>query len=195
MHAQVRLDGKLASAAQHVQMPSPLEGGADGPLSPILVVNLQMPLSKPAAFGFDDSGTEPTFSIIAYFGCSAAAQAEARSDAPSAAVRLMTEYCAKAPRPGQSASGTSTAFPFKIIAKLENIDELGLPSHLARFNGKPALIRKSGTLHAGTPAQSHARPVTRPHGSDARPGSARARQLRLPRARLQALGGLILAWG
>ena len=145
----VRLNGKLASAARHVKMPSPLEGGADGPLSPILVINLQMPLTAPAAFGGDDTGTEPTFSIIAYFGCSAAAQAEARSATPSAAVRLMMEYCAKAPPPGQSASGTETPYPFKIIAMLENIEELGLPSHIARFNGKPALIRKSGTLHAG----------------------------------------------
>ena len=32
---------------------------------------------------------------------------------------------------------------------LENIEQLGLPSHIARFNGKPALIRRSGTLHAG----------------------------------------------
>jgi len=145
----VKLNGKLASAGHHVKMPSPLEGGADGPLSPILAINLQMPLTAPAAFGGDDTGTEPTFSIIAYFGCSASAQAEARSGTPSAAVRLMMEYCARAPPPGQSASGTETPYPFKIIAMLENIDELGLPSHIARFNGKPALIRKSGTLHAG----------------------------------------------
>ena len=54
-----------------------------------------MPLTAPAAFGGDDTGAEPTFSIIAYFGCSAAAQLEARSAAPSAAVRLMTTYCAQ----------------------------------------------------------------------------------------------------
>ena len=30
---------------------------------------------------------------------------------------------------------------------LENLEELGLPSHIARFNGKPALIRRSLTLN------------------------------------------------
>ena len=66
----VRLNGKLASAGRHVKIPSPPKGGADGPLTPILIVNLQMPLTAPAAFGGDDSGTDPTFSLIAYYGCS-----------------------------------------------------------------------------------------------------------------------------
>ena len=45
---------------------------------------------------------------------------------------------AQAPPPGQSCSGADTPFRFKIIAKLDNIGDLGLPSHLTRFNGAPA---------------------------------------------------------
>ena len=61
----------------------------------------------------------------------------------------MREYCAQAPPPGESLEGNRCCYSFKVIAKLENIDSLGLPRQLTRFNGKPALINKSGMLHAG----------------------------------------------
>jgi len=122
-------------------------GGADGPLAPIFVVNIQMPLTAPPTFGEMPDG--PCASTVMYFGCTAAAQQEAKGDNPSAAIALMREYCAKAPKPGESRKGNECCYTFKVIAKLENIDTLPLPASLKRFNGKPALINKSGLLHAG----------------------------------------------
>ena len=46
---------------------------------------------------------------------------------------LLKRYCATAPPPGESMAGPMCAFPFKIIAVLENLDQLGLPRQLARF--------------------------------------------------------------
>ena len=127
----VRCNSRLDHAARHVQLPSPPEGGADGPLAPIFVVNIQMPLSAPSALGGTDPASEPTFSIVAYFGCSAEAQAEARSDAPRAGVKLLKEYCAKASCPPPLPRSLRAAAPGSAPSTSPcppRLGELGSPS-------------------------------------------------------------------
>jgi len=54
------------------------------------------------------------------------------------AVRLFNEWCRRAP--------TDPKFQgrFKMITSIQNIHELGLPGWIARWNGKPVLIKRAG---------------------------------------------------
>ena len=55
------------------------------------------------------------------------------------AVRLFDEWCRRAPNDPQFQAR------FKLIPMIQNLHELGLPSWISRWNGKPVLIKRSGT--------------------------------------------------
>ena len=54
------------------------------------------------------------------------------------AVRLFEEWCRRAPIDEDFMSR------FKVISRAENLEEIGLPSWISKFNGKPFLVRRPG---------------------------------------------------
>jgi hypothetical protein len=61
----------------------------------------------------------------------------------SAAVKLLAEYCQKAPEdPAMRAR-------FKVICSCSNLEELGVPQMISSYNAKPVLIRRTGSLFRG----------------------------------------------
>ena len=54
------------------------------------------------------------------------------------AVKLFNEYCRRAP------SDPSFQSRFKLVANAQNLKEIGLPTWIAKYNGKPVLIKRAG---------------------------------------------------
>jgi len=129
--------------ARHVQLPSPAGGGgaAHGHLPPIIIVHVLAPVDAPALIGGTPNGE--TVSCVFYFGCTPAAQAASRAEEAAAPVQLVRRWYERAP--AERMHGVT----FKVIALADNLEELGVPRMLHRYNGKPVLIRKSGEMHVG----------------------------------------------
>merc|ERR1711933_300626 len=54
------------------------------------------------------------------------------------AVRLLEEWCRRAP------SDPKFQARFKIVPNAHNLKEIGMPSWIASYNGKPFLIKRAG---------------------------------------------------
>ena len=54
------------------------------------------------------------------------------------AVKLFNEYCRRAP------TDPSFQSRFKLVANAQNLKEIGMPSWIAKYNGKPVLIKRAG---------------------------------------------------
>ena len=96
------------------------------------------------------------------FRLSKAAALAAASPSPPPAVQLLARYFA------QACSDENVKKTFKMIGRARNYDELGLPSWMKRFNGKPVIINHSGEVFTGNsngtgsfvpPASFQCRPV------------------------------------
>lgn len=63
-------------------------------------------------------------------------------------VKLFSDYCSQAPEADLHGSSSSSPWKarFKATMRCQNIDEFGLPSFISAYNGKPVLIRHTGTL-------------------------------------------------
>lgn len=61
----------------------------------------------------------------------------------SPAIRLFAEWCEKAP------NDPAWRGRFKVICLCTNFEELGFPSMITAYNGKPVLIRRTGTIFTG----------------------------------------------
>ena len=55
------------------------------------------------------------------------------------AVRLLEKWCREAP------SDEKMMSRFKVITRADNLEEIGLPSWISKFNGKPFLVKRPGT--------------------------------------------------
>ncbi len=55
------------------------------------------------------------------------------------AVRLLEKWCREAPTDEKMMSR------FKVLPRAENLEEIGLPSWISKFNGKPFLVKRPGT--------------------------------------------------
>ena len=65
------------------------------------------------------------------------------------ALKLLKSYLSEAPVAFQR-FGISNSNPwvgrFKLTARIENLDEFGLPSFITAYNAKPVLIRNTGEI-------------------------------------------------
>lgn len=142
---------RLGAVSPHVDLPE-ANFGASTPATwhapDVFVVTLSLP-SSPSA-GKNDGPcnticmyfvmTKETRDILTRLNTGATDEHGTNSDHPRvAAVRLFDEWCRRAP--------TDPKFQarFKLIPKATNLDDLGLPHWIARWNGKPVLIKRSGT--------------------------------------------------
>jgi len=55
------------------------------------------------------------------------------------AVRLLEKWCREAP------TDDNMMTRFKVIPRAENLEEIGLPAWISKFNGKPFLVKRPGT--------------------------------------------------
>lgn len=144
----VRSDqGALKSAADGFTLPN-VPGVTDSDtgvphVPPLIVVNTWLPAEEPSMFSNPAgvTGDAPTYTIILYFVATEKTLAELR-DLKNAgpAVKLLAEWCRRAE------SNDAFRGRFKAIGFVEEIEKTGLPSFIANYNGKPALVTKSGSL-------------------------------------------------
>ncbi|EEQ99779.1 DEAD box ATP-dependent RNA helicase, putative [Perkinsus marinus ATCC 50983] len=107
-----------------------------------LVVNCQLPYAPPGLFTSADPN-DPGMSVLSYFVMNPTVIEEYHNGnlEQISAIRLFKELL----KTGVSKKGESA---LKIIALIENAQDLGLPGIVNRYNGKPALLTKSLQLHA-----------------------------------------------
>jgi len=99
-----------------------------------------IPRDAPSLMGTTVDG--PCYQVVLYFTASAEALARWKAEG-SAASRLFSRWAARVP------ADTELKERFKLLVKMDNLKELGLSGMLERYNGKPALVTKSGSLHVG----------------------------------------------
>ena len=104
---------------------------------PMLIVTVNIPTEEPVMFGGEADG--PSCIIIMYFTIAKHTLEELKNlDTASQGTKLFVEYCRKA--------GSDEKFRgrFKALAVVEDMETLGFPSFITSYNGKPALVTKSG---------------------------------------------------
>ena len=104
---------------------------------PMLIVTVNVPTEEPAMFGGEADG--PSCIITMYFTIAKHTLEELKNlDTASQGTKLFVEYCRKA--------GSDEKFRgrFKALAVVEDMETLGFPSFITSYNGKPALVTKSG---------------------------------------------------
>ena len=108
-------------------------------IPPMLIINTWLPGEEPSMFGkpIDDS----SYSIPMIFVLSKSTLEQLRDiTTASPCVKLLSEWCLKAE--------TDPEFRgrFKCIGMIEDIESTNLPKLIQGYNGKPALVTKSGTF-------------------------------------------------
>ena len=119
----------------------------------IFVVSIALPTDPPKLYGSSDDGGGYTITI--YFTMEKEtreilrrvtsdgydASTETVDDVQKSkvnAVRLLEEWCRRAPTDDKFMSR------FKVIPNAQNLKEIGLPGWIAKYNGKPFLIKRPG---------------------------------------------------
>jgi len=115
----------------------------DSPAIPrIMIVNVQIPLGAPKMFG--KSEPDAGISVVQYFEATEATLKEAQNmDTASPALKLFSKFYQEA------AFNDNMARRFKMIGYVHNIAEVGVPAMLHSYNGKPAIVFKTGKTYQG----------------------------------------------
>lgn len=109
---------------------------------PIFIISWQLPVGQTSMFGTVTDG--PGYHAVLYFKIRPEVCDELKDlSTAREAVKLFAEYCKKAPE--------DPAFRarFKAMAYVDNLDQMGFPSFITKYNAKPVLIRKTGNLIRG----------------------------------------------
>lgn len=106
---------------------------------PLFVLICNIPAEEPDMLKPVSDGQ--TYVVVMYYIISPAMLAELEVFENSGpAVKLFAEWCEKAE------SDAEFRGRFKAMCVLDDIEKLGLPNFISGYNGKPALINKSGTF-------------------------------------------------
>ncbi|CAM9278400.1 unnamed protein product [Chrysoparadoxa australica] len=118
-----------------------LPAGADV-VPPLLIVNVQLPTTAPSLLSNGSDG--PGLQLVLYYRLTAeSAAALEEPGTASEALRLWLTYCAS------WAEDDICKGRLKVVAIVANMDELGLPGFITKYNGKPVLINRSGSYIKG----------------------------------------------
>ena len=135
--------------ASKLTLPPPPDGSSTPNTTGLprrIVVNAIIPAEAPPMLGSTDGSC---YQIVVVFGASAASLAQWQASATPAA-KLFARFVANAPEGVTPSSGdVDIKERLKLLPRLDNMSSLGLPSWIAGYNGKPALITKSGALYRG----------------------------------------------
>ncbi|KAL7528808.1 hypothetical protein ACHAXR_002648 [Thalassiosira sp. AJA248-18] len=108
-------------------------------IPPMMVINTWLPGEEPSVFAKNTDGE--TYSIPTVLVLSKDTLAQLKDiDTASPGVKLLSEWCRRAE--------TESDFRgrFKCMGMIENIESTGVPKFIQGYNGKPALVTKSGTF-------------------------------------------------
>jgi len=146
----IKRDDILMHAAKRMTLPPPPDGKDtpnDSGLPRLLVVNMVFPLEGPSLFASPADG--PCYQMLITFAASASDLSKWKEEG-SPAVKLFQRFVDNAPEGVLPDSGDiDVKERIKVIPVVENAKTAGLPSWLEGYNGKPALITKSGSVYRG----------------------------------------------
>jgi hypothetical protein len=131
-------EAKVDHVASRVELPAVHVEGPDS-LPRLIVVNAQLPHDT---WGYNHQTTQLVF-YMAVRPETLAAAADLSAPSTSNAVRLLKKWVTQAP------TDKAVRETFKVIGMVDNIDDLGLGSFIAGYNGKPVLITRSGSFFQG----------------------------------------------
>jgi len=112
-------------------------------IPPMLIVNTWLPGEEPTMFGGSKNGAadSETYSIPLVFVLSKDTLEQLRDlDNASPGVKLLSEWCRRAENEADFRGR------FKCMGMIENIESTGVPKFIQGYNGKPALVTKSGVF-------------------------------------------------
>ena len=136
--------------ADKVTLPPPPDG-AETPnttgLPRRIVCNVIIPVDGPPLLGGNNDGS--CSQVVVVFGASAEALAAYQAEG-SPAYKLFERFIKNAPTGVLPSSGDlDVKERLKLLPRLDNMSSLGLPGWIQGYNGKPALLQKSGALFRG----------------------------------------------
>jgi len=115
---------------------------------PMIVMNTMIPTDEPSLFKPKLDG--PCCMAVLYLAISKQTLLELKDlKTASPAVKLLEEWCRRA----EGDFAFRSRCKFMVVA--DDVEALGVPSFLTRYNGKPCLITSSGTLTRHRDAASH----------------------------------------
>ena len=108
-------------------------------IPPMMIINTWLPGEEPSMFAKNTDGE--TYSIPMVFVLSKDTLEQLKdTDNASPGVKLLSEWCRR-PETEPDFRGR-----FKCMGMIENIESTGVPKFIQGYNGKPALVTKSGTF-------------------------------------------------
>lgn len=108
-------------------------------IPPMLVINTWLPGEEPSVFAKNTDGD--TYSIPMVFVLSKDTLEQLKDiDTASPGVKLLSEWCRRAE------SEPDFRGRFKCMGRIEDIESSSIPKFIHGYNGKPALVTKSGTF-------------------------------------------------
>ena len=136
--------------ASKLTLPPPPDGASTPNASGLprrIVVNAILPAEGPPLIGGDPDGK--CYQVVIVFGASSEALCNWEKEG-SPACKLFTRFATQAPEGILPDSGDKEVKErLKLLPRLDNMDKLGLPGWITGYNGKPALVTKSGALYKG----------------------------------------------
>ena len=143
-------DAAAFHVASHLTLPPPPDGedtpNATG-LPRRLIVSAIVPVGGPPLLGGSSDGA--CYQVVVVFGATAEALAAWKAEA-SPAYCLFERFVKNAPEGLLPSDGDlDIKERLKLLPRLDNMSSLGLPGWIQGYNGKPALITKSGAIYRG----------------------------------------------
>jgi hypothetical protein len=135
---------RVDHAAERFQLPDVSNIQTNNPhVPPIFVVQLQIPSDPPKSI-FSSSDNGPGWALVMYYRITEDTCQQLKDlSTASPAVKLWAEWCEKA------AHDPAMRARFKVINMCSNMEQLGFSSVIVSYNGKPVLIRRTGSLFRG----------------------------------------------
>lgn len=138
----IRNDKIMYHVSERVTLPPPTDPEVENStgLPRIFVVSLCVPSEAPSLFNSSLDG--PGYQIVMYFRATVA-KLKAWQSTGCPSVRLWERWVRN------QSSDMELKERLKLLIRMENLKELGLDGMLSKYNGKPALITKSGAVFQG----------------------------------------------
>ena len=149
---------RVPCLADKVELPAPERLSPDSDIPSLFIVVAHIPSETgPMSVGPDADGhgyqmciafqlTERTVNDLS-------AMKQGGSCEREASLKLLKRWCSVAPE--EPFAERKEFGRFKVLAQVRNIDDVSIPSFAKRYNGKPALIRKTGMLYRCGPSGSY----------------------------------------
>lgn len=141
-------DTRVNTMSEHLELPTPVTSSPDPDVPSLFVVNAQIP-SETGSIRTKLDADGHGYQVVICMQMTQQTRDElGRIDElppkRANALRLLRHYCKVAPTEPQGAPKERGRF--KVLAQIRNIDEVNIPNFAKGYNGKPALIAKTGHL-------------------------------------------------